>query len=116
MKTVQGNNTITKRGVDWPLVFFFILAYAIAWGTFGIMALIAGQAGLDNAQTLMAMSESYQFEGLSLAVPHWLLYLLTRLADFSFSIAGVIMIAITVKIMRITTMITIIIPIVGTVL
>jgi len=95
MKTVQGNNTITKRGVDWPLVFFFILAYAIAWGTFGIMALIAGQAGLDNAQTLMAMSESYQFEGLSLAVPHWLLYLLTRLADFSFSIAGVIMIAIT---------------------
>lgn len=93
MKTIQRNNTITKQRVDWPLIFFFILAYAIAWGTFGIMALIARQAGLDNAQTLMTMSEAYQFDGLSLAVPHWLLYLLTRLADFSFSIAGVIMIA-----------------------
>jgi membrane protease YdiL (CAAX protease family) len=77
------------------LISFFVLAYVIAWGTFGIAAWIAGEAGLDSAQNLMATAEAYQFEGLSLPVPHWLLYFLTRLADFSFSIAGVVVIAIT---------------------
>jgi len=93
--TYQPEFATAERRVDWPLVFFFALAYAIAWGTFGIAGLIARQAGLDSAQTLMAMGEAYQFEGVSLSVPYWLVYLLTRLADFSFSIAGVIMIAVT---------------------
>ena len=81
--------------IDWPLIAFFALAYAIAWGTFGIVAIIARQSGLDSAQTLMTMGEAFQFEGVSLSVPHWLVYLLTRLADFAFSIAGILMIAVT---------------------
>jgi len=95
MTTYQPEATTAERRVDWPLISFFALAYVIAWGTFGIIALIARQAGLDSAQSLMAMGEAYQFEGVSLGVPYWLVYLLTRLADFSFSIAGVVMIAVT---------------------
>jgi len=95
MTTYQPEVAIANRRIDWPIIFFFTLAYIIAWGIFGIIALIARQAGLDSAQTLMAMGEAYQFEDVSLAVPYWLIYLLTRLADFSFSIAGVIMIAVT---------------------
>ena len=87
--------TTTERRIDWPLVSFFVTAYAVAWGVFGIIALIARQADLDSAQTLMAMGDAYQFEDVSLAVPYWLVYLLTRLADFSFSIAGVVMISVT---------------------
>jgi membrane protease YdiL (CAAX protease family) len=93
--TYQPEVATVGRRIDWPLISFFVLAYAIAWGTFGIAGLIARQAGLENAQTLMAMGEAYQFEGVSLSVPNWLMYFLTRLADFSFSIAGVIMIAVT---------------------
>jgi membrane protease YdiL (CAAX protease family) len=78
---------------DWPLVLFFVLAYAIAWGIFGLMGLIAQRSGVDSAQALMRMGESLQFEGASLIVPEWAAYLLTRLADFAFSIAGVFMIA-----------------------
>jgi len=96
MTTYQPEATTAERRVDWPLISFFALAYVIAWGTFGIIALIARQAGLDSAQSLMAMGEAYQFGGVSLGVPYWLVYLLTRLADFSFSIAGVVMIAVTV--------------------
>jgi membrane protease YdiL (CAAX protease family) len=95
MTTSQPDVTITEQRIDWPLISFFALAYAIAWGTFGVVGLLARQAGLDSAQTLMTMGEAYQFEGVSLAVPYWLVYLLTRLADFSFSIAGVVMIAVT---------------------
>ncbi len=82
------------RRIDWPLVIFFALAYSIAWGTFGLMGLIAHRSGVDSAQSLMRMGESLQFEGASLIVPEWAIYLLTRLADFAFSIAGLIMIGI----------------------
>ncbi len=95
MTTYQPEVNTAERWIDWPLVSFFALAYAIAWGSFGIVALIARQAGLDSAQTLMAMGDAYQFEAIRLGVPYWLVYLLTRLADFSFSIAGVVMIAVT---------------------
>lgn len=95
MTTYQPEVTTTEQRIDWSLVSFFALAYAIAWGAFGIIALIARQSGLDSAQTLMTMGDAYQFEGAELAVPYWLVYLLTRLADFSFSIAGVVMIAVT---------------------
>ncbi len=81
--------------LDWPIVLFFVLAYGIAWGVFGLLGLIARNAGINNAQTLLAMAEAYQFEGVTLGVPEWLIYFLTRLADFAFSIAGVFMIAMT---------------------
>lgn len=93
--TTFKQQTASVRSIDWPVIFFFALAYAIAWGIFALAGLLARQAGLDSAQTLMAMGDAYQFEGVSLAVPHWLVYLLTRLADFAFSIAGIVMIAVT---------------------
>jgi membrane protease YdiL (CAAX protease family) len=81
--------------MDWHLIFFFVLAYAIAWGVFGILGILANQAGVENAQTLLRMGESWQFDGVQVGVPHWFIYLLTRLADFAFSIAGIFMITIT---------------------
>lgn len=95
MTTYEPGITTSKRRIDWPLTSFFVLAYAIAWGAFGVVALIARQSGLESAQALMAMGDSFQFEGANLVAPHWLVYLLTRLADFAFSIAGVVMIAVT---------------------
>ncbi len=95
MTTYKQQITTSERTVDWPLILFFVLAYAIAWGAFGIIGLIARQSGLDSAQSLMAMGEAYQFDGVALSVPQWLVYVLTRLADFAFSIAGVVMIVVT---------------------
>jgi|CXWK01.1.fsa_nt_gi membrane protease YdiL (CAAX protease family) len=83
------------RDIDWPLILFFVLAYAIAWGVFGLMALIARQSGVADAQTLMALGDGFAFEGVDLSVSPWLVYGLTRIADFAFSIAGVITIAAT---------------------
>jgi membrane protease YdiL (CAAX protease family) len=93
--TTYAHESAAARALDWPIVSFFVLAYAIAWGAFGLLALIARQSGLEGAQALLAMGEAFQFEGASLSVPYWLVYLLTRLADFAFSIAGVVMIAFT---------------------
>jgi membrane protease YdiL (CAAX protease family) len=72
-----------------------VLAYAIAWSVFGIIGLITRQSGVESAQALMAMGESFNFEGVNVTIVPWLIYLLTRLADFAFSIAGVVMIAVT---------------------
>lgn len=92
----QSNRTAVPAGkFDWPLILFFVIAYAIAWGVFGIIGLIARQSGVESAQTLMALGDSFQLGGVPLSVPGWLVYLLTRLADFAFSIAGLVMIAIT---------------------
>lgn len=91
---LPAHNTPASR-FDWPVIAFFCLAFAIAWGAFGIIAIIARQSGLDSAQTLLTMGEAYQFEGANLIVPDWVVYLLTRLADFSFSISGVVLIAVT---------------------
>ena len=85
----------SERPSTWPIVSFFVLAYAIAWGAFAILGVIARQSGVESTQTFMALAESYQFEGVNLSVAPWLVYLLTRLADFAFSIAGVVMIAVT---------------------
>ncbi|MCB8925947.1 MAG: CPBP family intramembrane metalloprotease [Ardenticatenaceae bacterium] len=85
----------SERPSTWPIVSFFVLAYAIAWGAFAILGVIARQSGVESTQAFMALAESYQFEGVNLSVAPWLVYLLTRLADFAFSIAGVVMIAVT---------------------
>jgi membrane protease YdiL (CAAX protease family) len=95
MKTYKQEATTGERPLDWPIILFFVLAYAIAWGAFGIVGLIARQSEVADAQTLLAMGEAFQFEGVTLSVPQWVVYLLTRLADFAFSIAGVVVIAIT---------------------
>ena len=95
MTTYQQQAVGSERPSTWPIVSFFVLAYAIAWGAFAILGVIARQSGVESTQTFMALAESYQFEGVNLSVAPWLVYLLTRLADFAFSIAGVVMIAVT---------------------
>jgi membrane protease YdiL (CAAX protease family) len=82
-------------GLDRPLVAFFVLAYAIAWGAFGLVALVASLSGGVGATELFARAEVFDFAGLDLVVPGIVLYLLTRLADFAFSIAGVVIVAVT---------------------
>ena len=83
------------RGLDWPLIVFFVLAYAIAWGSLAMLSVIARQSGIDGALALLEMGETLQFGDASLSAPRWFVYLLTRLADFAFSISGVIVIAAT---------------------
>ena len=95
MTTYQQQAVGSERPSTWPIVTFFVLAYAIAWGAFAILGVIARQSGVESTQAFMALAESYQFEGVNLSVAPWLVYLLTRLADFAFSIAGVVMIAVT---------------------
>jgi membrane protease YdiL (CAAX protease family) len=94
MTTITQTNVSESRSIDRPIVAFFVLAFVIAWGAFGIIALIAQQSGLET-QALMVMGETLQFEGAAVIVPEWVVYLLTRLADFAFSIAGGIMIGAT---------------------
>ena len=80
------------RQFDWPLISFFLIAYGLAWGVLGLLALLAPANGAASGLALLQAGEQYQFAGLSLTMAPLLLYLLTRLADFAFSIAGVVMI------------------------
>ncbi|MCA9988120.1 MAG: CPBP family intramembrane metalloprotease [Anaerolineales bacterium] len=81
-----------SQQLDWPLINFFLLAYGLAWGVLGLFALIAPANGAESGLALLQAGEQYQFAGLTLTMAPFLLYLLTRLADFAFSIAGVVMI------------------------
>ncbi len=83
-----------KRNVDVPLIIFFLIAYLIGWGLIPVLSNIAHKSGLDNWQTLSQMAEALNFESVELPVPGWVVYLITRIQDFSFSIAGIIMIAV----------------------
>lgn len=94
MNTQHIQSNETKR-IDRAIIAFFALAYAIAWGSFGVIAIIANQSNLESPQVLMAMGETWQYGDVFVGAPRWFIYLLTRLADFSFSIAGIIMIMIT---------------------
>lgn len=57
------------------------------------MSAIAKSAGLSDWITLSRMAEAFEFGNAQLPVPGWLVYVITRIQDFAFSIAGVIMIA-----------------------
>jgi hypothetical protein len=96
-RIVDESAVIRTLGLDWPVILFFVLSYAVAWGAFAILGLIARQSGIEGAQTLLAMAESFRFGEFVLSVPAWLIYLLTRVEDFAFSIAGVASIAATAR-------------------
>jgi len=83
-----------KQKLDTPLIIFFIIAYGIGWGMIPVLGLIAQRAGLADWQTLSQLAEALDFSGVDLPVAGWVVYLITRIQDFSFSIAGVIMIAV----------------------
>ena len=84
----------TKRSIDWPIVCFFLLAYALAWSAHFFIVRTASQAGIE-ADVLLVAAENLQFDSISsdLSVSAWLVYGLTRIQDFAFSIAGLVMIA-----------------------
>jgi membrane protease YdiL (CAAX protease family) len=83
-----------RRGLDGPLVAFFMIAFALAWGMWLVVAWAADQAGVGTNDFLRLVEER-RLEGVDTALPGWLLYGITRVIDFSFSIAGLIMIGIT---------------------
>jgi hypothetical protein len=82
--------TEKTAGIDWPVTAFFVLAYAIAWGLILIFNAVAAASGVEDGLALMAMTESLELGPIAaqLAAPGWLLYLLTRVQDSSFTIAG----------------------------
>jgi membrane protease YdiL (CAAX protease family) len=86
----------SKSKIDWPVIAFFVIAYGIAWGLVLVFNAVAQASGVENGFTLMAMTESLALEPIAgqLTVPGWFLYLLTRIQDFSFTIAGLIVTAI----------------------
>jgi membrane protease YdiL (CAAX protease family) len=85
-----------KSKIDWPVIAFFAIAYGIAWGLILVFNAVAGASGVENGLTLMVMTESLELEPIAgqLSMPGWILYLLTRIQDFSFTIAGVIVTAV----------------------
>jgi membrane protease YdiL (CAAX protease family) len=93
MNTNQEQDMLKTAGVDWAIVAFFGLAYLIAWGMIPILSAIARQSGVENWAVLSQMGETFSFDEISLAVPGWIVYLITRVQDFAFTIAGVLMIA-----------------------
>jgi membrane protease YdiL (CAAX protease family) len=83
--------------LDLPVVVFFLLAYVLAWSSLAAATWVARGSGIESGIALLAMAESLDFQGheTDLTVPIWILYLLSRLADFSFTISGVVMVAYT---------------------
>jgi len=77
---------------DKPLAVFFLLGYAIAWSFIPLLAWIASTSGLDSWIELSTMAERWDYQDTELTAPAWLLYLITRIQDFGFSIAGITMI------------------------
>lgn len=95
MSTTMSAEQVKNRLLNRPLVFFFGLAYVLAWGTLAILHLIARQSGIESGLVLLQMGENFQFGDSTPIIAPWLIYLLTRLADFAFSIAGIVTIALT---------------------
>ena len=85
-----------KSGIDWPVIAFFAIAYLIAWGLLPVFNAVADSVGVADGITLMGMTEAGELTAVThqLPVPPWFLYLLTRIQDFAFTIAGLIVTAV----------------------
>ncbi len=83
---------VALRGLT-PILAFFAIAYAIAWGLWLVVAAVAAEAGVET-DAFLVMIETQHFD-VAPPLPGWLLYGITRVIDFAFSIAGVFMIAAT---------------------
>lgn len=82
---------MTKK-IGLQMFVFLGISFGLAWGVLVIMQVLASRSGLENGLVLFSMSETKQFSGVDLPLPGWVLYGLTRIADFSFSIAGIVMV------------------------
>ena len=94
-KTAVSPDASTSK-MDWPLIAFFVIAYGLAWGLILVFNAVADASGVADGFELMAMTESLQLAPIAdqLTMPGWFLYLLTRIQDFSFTIAGVLVTAV----------------------
>ena len=94
-ETVVAESTKQAK-VDWPVIAFFVIAYALAWGLIVVFNWVANASGVEDGFTLMAMTESMALAPIAdqLVLPGWFLYLLTRIQDFSFTIAGMVVTAV----------------------
>jgi hypothetical protein len=52
--TIQPLSAPSKRFPDLPLIALIVLAYTIAWGVFGLLALIARQSALASSSCRFA--------------------------------------------------------------
>jgi len=87
LTTKNMNKTI--GGFDKSMTIFWLLAYLIVWVVLGIFRILGDQVSISGLD-LLAMSENLEFGSVIPPLPTWLLYLLSRIADFSFSIAGLV--------------------------
>ena len=77
-----------------PFATFVGLAYLIGWGCWFLLVALSGDTGLDAAE-FSSRIEAWDLSGVDAPLPHWLLYLITRVQDFAFSIAGVVVVGLT---------------------
>lgn len=79
--------------MDKPLASFFFLAYALGWLPILLLSGIANAAGIESWLELSSMAEIWSWAGVDPGVPRGLVYFITRVQDFAFSISGVIIVA-----------------------
>ncbi|MBL4571703.1 MAG: CPBP family intramembrane metalloprotease [Gammaproteobacteria bacterium] len=79
--------------MDKPLASFFLLAYALGWLPILLLSGIANAAGIESWLVLSSMAETWSWAGVDPGVPRGLVYFITRVQDFAFSISGVIIVA-----------------------
>lgn len=94
-RTVTGPSQRGDDDVELKFVIgFFALAALLAWTVWFGLGSVASDTGLTTGD-LVGHIEAGRFERVADAGPGWLLYLATRLMDFSFTIAGLTMITVT---------------------
>lgn len=89
---VSTERTVSLGAVAW----FFIAAYALAWSLWFVLAALADATGLPTADFVEAIEQG-DVAGTGSGAPAWLLYLMTRAIDFSFTITGLAVIAVTAE-------------------
>lgn len=78
-------------GFDWSLLAFFAIAYLIAWTLVPVLDAIAAASGLTRNVLVAAIENGHWAEVAGqLTVPAWLVFTLTRIQDFAFTIAGIL--------------------------
>lgn len=79
--------------MDKPLASFFILAYALGWLPIFVLSAIADAAGVESWLVLANIAETWSWADTDPGVPRFLVYFITRVQDFAFSLSGVIIVA-----------------------
>ena len=91
---MQSATSIPTTSQDWtvlrPLLLFVVIAYLIAWLPIPLLSWAAADAGLDSWIELSRLTESNSLANVDLAIPGWMLFAITRIQDFAFSLSGLL--------------------------